>query len=223
MKVAIFGYTGLVGKSATNELIQAPWCQKIIAIGRNPPKTNHQKIDYSPTHFEASHSFWPHDLQCDAVIWCLGSTLKKSGSKKSFYHIDFKLASTVAKKAKASGVQHWVLISSAGAHPQSYFFYNRVKGELENFCLKLNFPKTTILRPGLLIGSREESRPLESFSQKLLQPLASSQTRWFDTVKPVYAHSVARTAVQALKQQKSPIKITHSGEITRITHHSESL
>jgi len=39
--------------------------------------------------------------------------------------------------------------------------YTRMKGELEDSVNALGFDHTIILRPGLIVGGREESRPTE--------------------------------------------------------------
>jgi len=42
-----------------------------------------------------------------------------------------------------------------------------VKGQVEDACQKLDFPRYSIFRPGLLLTEREESRPLEWVLQKI--------------------------------------------------------
>ena len=51
-----------------------------------------------------------------------------------------------------------MLVSSAGADPSSRIFYSRMKGELEDDVVALGFPRTRVLRPGLLDGNRQEHR-----------------------------------------------------------------
>jgi uncharacterized protein YbjT (DUF2867 family) len=55
-----------------------------------------------------------------------------------------------------------VLISSSGANKTSNIPYSRMKGEIEEDVKALGFERTVILRPGLISGTREESRPLEA-------------------------------------------------------------
>jgi uncharacterized protein YbjT (DUF2867 family) len=42
-----------------------------------------------------------------------------------------------------------------------------MKGQLENSVQELGFEYTVILRPGLIVGSREESRPAEAVARKI--------------------------------------------------------
>lgn len=55
-----------------------------------------------------------------------------------------------------------MLISAAGANKDSNIAYTRMKGEIEEDIKKLGFERMVILRPGLIAGTREESRPLEA-------------------------------------------------------------
>lgn len=45
--------------------------------------------------------------------------------------------------------------------------YPKMKGELEESVKELGFDTTVILRPGLIVGSREDSRPLEYVVRKI--------------------------------------------------------
>lgn len=45
--------------------------------------------------------------------------------------------------------------------------YARMKGELEEAVKGLGFEKTVILRPGLIVGDRGESRPAEFVIRKI--------------------------------------------------------
>lgn len=56
----------------------------------------------------------------------------------------------------------YVLISSAGVSTTSMFPYGRMKAELEEAVKALEFSHTVILRPGLLVGERRDSRPAEA-------------------------------------------------------------
>lgn len=64
--------------------------------------------------------------------------------------------------AKEAGTKVYVLISSANANKASNIAYTRMKGEIEEDVKALGFERTVILRPGLISGTREESRPLEA-------------------------------------------------------------
>jgi uncharacterized protein YbjT (DUF2867 family) len=81
--------------------------------------------------------------------------------------IDLDLNLELAKAAKAAGVQTYVLISSGGANASSKMAYPQMKGELEEGVKALGFKHTVILRPGLIVGDREDSRPPEFVIRKI--------------------------------------------------------
>lgn len=68
----------------------------------------------------------------------------------------------MARAAKEAGTKVYVLISSTGATKDSNIAYSRMKGEIEEDVKALGFERTVILRPGLIAGTREESRPMEA-------------------------------------------------------------
>jgi uncharacterized protein YbjT (DUF2867 family) len=90
-----------------------------------------------------------------------------------------------------------------GANAGSRVFYSRVKGEVERDLLQLNYPRTTIARPALLLGERSESRIGERVFSRLgwLMPPA---------YKPIQARDVATALVAAAHAQESPVQILES-------------
>lgn len=61
----------------------------------------------------------------------------------------------------------YVLISSGGANAKSMLAYPKMKGDLEDKVNELGFEHTVILRPGLIVGDRDESRPAEFVVRKI--------------------------------------------------------
>jgi len=99
---------------------------------------------------------------CDNVFICLGTTMKKAGSKEAFWKVDFEYCLAVAKRAREAGATTLSLVSSVGADAASKNFYLQTKGSLENAIAELDFPTVNIYRPSLLLGHRIEKRPLEA-------------------------------------------------------------
>lgn len=69
-----------------------------------------------------------------------------------------------------------MLISSAGVSTKSLFPYTEMKAELEEAVTELGFPRTVLVKPGVLVGTREQSRPPEAFVQVSLEDLVRSVT-----------------------------------------------
>jgi len=70
-------------------------------------------------------------------------------------------------------VKVYVLISSGGASKSSRFAYPKMKGSLEEEVKALDFEHTVILRPGLIVGPREDSRPAEAAFRTVASILGS--------------------------------------------------
>lgn len=66
-----------------------------------------------------------------------------------------------------------ILLSSGASNASSYAPYLRMKGELEDEFKALSFEHTVILRPGLLMGERNELRTAEWATQKLFRGLGA--------------------------------------------------
>lgn len=101
----------------------------------------------------------------------LGTTRAQAGSFDNQRKVDYDLNLALAKAAKDSGVQVYVLISSAGTSKTSLFPYGKMKGELEEAVKSLGFKHTVILRPGLLVGTRQDTRVAEGALRRLANGL----------------------------------------------------
>jgi uncharacterized protein YbjT (DUF2867 family) len=105
----------------------------------------------------------------DSVICTLGTTIRKAGSQAAFRRDDYDYPLAVAQLARQHGAQTYALNSATGANPRSGFFYNRVKGEVEEALRGIGFPSLTIVRPALIGGDRNEVRPAEFVAMRVLR------------------------------------------------------
>ena len=97
----------------------------------------------------------------------------------------------IAAAALAQGAQQFLVVSAIGASTGSPSFYSRIKGRMERAVSGLGYGSVHIVRPSLLLGEREESRPGEEFAQKLsplLSPLLKGALRKY---RPVDVAEVA--------------------------------
>ncbi len=101
----------------------------------------------------------------DAAICCLGTTMASAGSRDAFFAVDHDAVLLFARAAKDAGVEHFLVVTAAGADPASTVYYSRVKGQVEEDLTALAFRRLDILQPGLLLGPRPELRPVEKFLQ----------------------------------------------------------
>lgn len=151
---AVFGTTGLIGNHLIQLLSQNTEYEKVYAFARKQPDTLPNRIEY--ISFDPALIKIPEGV--DDVFVCLGSTMKKAGSKEAFRKVDYEMVVEIAKQAKESSVKHFIVISSLGADPSSSNFYLKTKGEMEEAVKKFDFEYCGILRPSLLLGNRKEFR-----------------------------------------------------------------
>ncbi|ELA08539.1 nucleoside-diphosphate-sugar epimerase-like protein [Moraxella macacae 0408225] len=161
----IIGATGLVGQALLLQL--ASLYQHVIIIARTQPKGLSENMHfYQLKDFNQLENFIQNLNFSDPVdaFSCLGTTKKQAGSEQMFYQIDFGFNYAFAKTCKHKGVKRFFLLSSMGANKDSRFFYSRVKGELEQAVLALDFVQLGIFRPSLLLG-KHDNRRLENLAQ----------------------------------------------------------
>lgn len=98
----------------------------------------------------------------DIFFSSFATTKGAAGGFENQYKIEHGLNVELARTARDAGSKVYVLISSSGANKASSIPYSRMKGDIEEDVKALGFERTVILRPGLIGGQREESRPLEA-------------------------------------------------------------
>lgn len=202
----VIGATGLVGRELLKQLNQIESCEKITAIVRH--EDTELKSLKKVQQFILDDFLLLNDEDANGyshAFSCLGTTLKKAGSKQNFYNVDYEMNAHFADLFETTDT-HYLLISAMGANAQSKIFYNKVKGELENHIHSLNLKYVSILRPSLLLGERQEQRTLEDMTQKLYQKFSHLVPNTFK-YKPVTAEQVAHTMVDAARTQTDKFEI----------------
>lgn len=202
----VIGATGLVGQRLIEQLNLLADCEKITVIVRreNPDFLKFKKVE----QFVLDDFLLLNDQDVSGythAFSCLGTTIKKAGSKEAFYNIDFEINAHFADLFEMTE-PHLLLVSAMGAKASSPIFYNQVKGELEDYIQKLNLYRFSIIRPSLLLGDRNEKRFLEDVTQKLYGKFSHLVPNSFK-YKPVTAQQVAHTMVEAAQTQTQKIEI----------------
>lgn len=202
----VIGATGLVGRELIRQLSQNANCANITAVvrQRNEEFNHLAKVQ----QFEIQDFLMLNEQDVSGythAFSCLGTTMKQAGTKEKFYNTDFVINAHFADLLENMDT-HYVLLSALGADAKSTFFYNRVKGELEYYVQSLNLPCTSIVRPSLLLGQRQEQRKLEDAAQKLYQRFSHLVPDNFK-FKPVTARQVAHTMVDAAQTQTEKFQI----------------
>lgn len=189
----LVGATGLVGREVLRLALADPRVRHLAAPTRRP-LVAHSHLTNPLVDFDALPPDAPW-WKADAVICTLGSTIKKAGSKEVFHRIDHDYPLAVARHARDHGTRSFALTSSTGADPHAKSFYLRTKGELERDLDACGFPSLTLVRPSLIGGRRDESRPAERLAMLFMtafRPLIPRRYRM------VPAENIARALLEAV-------------------------
>ncbi|KAL4795072.1 protein fmp52, mitochondrial [Aspergillus venezuelensis] len=166
--VALIGATGMVGGHILSSLLANPTVTRVDTISRRTPAAAGSAPNAKLTTFVSPDtSKWPSELAAltptpSIFISSLATTRAAAGGFENQYKFEHDFNIEMAKAARDAGSKVYVLISSSGADTKSNFAYTRMKGEIEENVKALGFDRTVILRPGLIAGQREESRPAEA-------------------------------------------------------------
>jgi uncharacterized protein YbjT (DUF2867 family) len=196
----LVGSTGLIGSQLLDLLLIDDRYDKIITISRRSINRTHDKlkeyiVDFD--HLEKSkEAFQVMDVYC-----CLGTTMKKAGSKAAFTKVDFEYPFEVAKMAKEMGAEKYLLVSALGSDNNSNIFYNKVKGEVEEAISELQFKSYHIFRPSLLIGPRIEVRVGEKIGQIIMKAIGFLFIGSLKKYKGIESIKVARAMIVKAKME----------------------
>ncbi|BAP14167.1 MAG: hypothetical protein AOY29_12185 [Alcanivorax borkumensis] len=177
-KALLLGATGLVGRDCLENLLACDDYEKVIVLTRRPLSVEHPKLDVQRVDFDNIEAH-KNSFQVDDVFCCLGTTMKKAGSRQAFRHVDHDLVVLAGSMARRANVQRFLVVSAVSSNARSPFFYSRVKGQMERALIKLDLPLLAILQPSLLRGEREDKRRAEDWGNifnRVIEPL----TRWTD-------------------------------------------
>lgn len=203
---AIFGATGLVGSELWKILEKDDYWDHITCIGRRQPPglEKNNKITSMETDLFAS-GLYEDQLFVDTVFICLGTTMKKAGSKEAFWRIDVELPTLIAEASAKAGVKKIVAISAMGVTKDSLFFYNRAKATMEENLKQAGVEQVSFVRPGLLLGDRQESRLGEDISAKVMTSLDGlMNNRFFAKYRAIPVKTVASTMNQISQKAQMP-------------------
>ena len=194
MKAIIIGATGATGKSLLPLLAAHSEMERIDCFGRRHPDFTHQKLNSRQIDFSHPDD-WREEVQGDVLFACLGTTLKAAGSKEAQWAIDYEANLEFAKAARENGVNTLVLVSASGANSASRLFYQRMKGELEQALIALNFPCLIIFRPPLLIRPNSD-RLGEKVAERIFRVL--NRIGMLKNQRPLAVEKLAQAMLKAV-------------------------
>lgn len=212
MKTALIaGASGLTGSALLELLLNSPEYAKVYSVVRRPTDFRHAKLVEIVADFEQLDYFLHDVKQTDDVFCCLGTTMKKAGSKEAFRKVDYHYPLHLAHWAKSMGAGKFLCISAMGADAGSMIFYNRVKGEMERDIGMVGIPCTTFFRPSLLLGDRKENRPGEKIGiliAKVINPLLIGPLLNY---RGIEVNKVALAMLRTAQDNKTGVRVVLSG------------
>ena len=225
--VLLAGATGLVGNAILQRCLADRNVVELIVPTRRPVAIRHEKIRNIVMDLVVGETGEPtpellnaiskaSEGRIDAYISALGTTIKTAGSREAFISVDRDLVCRFAEIAKQLKAKQLIFVSSVGATRQTSNFYLRVKGETEDLLERMKFHRVDILRPGVLLGSREDIRPGEAIAQKLsviYNPLLHGPLRRY---RAISADSVAAAALTLLKRKEPGIYVHENAEMLEL-------
>jgi len=196
------GATGVVGGYCLDALLADADCARVHAFVRRPLASSDAKLSAHIVDFDRLAEM-PTPPPVDEAYCCLGTTMKQAGSREAFERVDYSYVLAFAELALLSGATQFLLVSAVGADAQSPFYYSRVKGRAEEAVQALGFRCVHIFRPSLLLGPREEERPLEALSKAIAPAFAPLMLGSLAIYRPVHARDVARRMVAVAAENRS--------------------
>jgi len=216
MKTAILlGASGLIGGYCLTRLLEHASYGKIVALGRRTLPVQHKKLETHSVDFDRLDEY-VEKIQGDDLFCCLGTTIKKAGSAEAFRRVDYEYPLKIAELALKQGITHYSLISSVGASARSKTLYSRVKGEVEEALISLNFPSLHIFQPSLLLDDRDEQRIGEEIGKRAAGIMSLVMHGPLKKYRPIEGVAVAQAMVTTAQNPASGYRIFPSDEIQSI-------
>ncbi|MFN8277112.1 MAG: NAD(P)H-binding protein [Chitinophagales bacterium] len=212
MRVVLLGATGLVGGHLLQQLLALPACTAITAVTRRPLQQQHPKLSNLVINFDQMEQH-AAKFSGDVLFSALGTTIAKAGSQEVFQKIDATYQITAAKLARAQGVTTHGLVSALGADASSSIFYNRVKGATEQAIIDMQFPNQLIVRPSIILGERQESRPGEAVGQWVASNLSFLFSGPLKKYRGVPAEIIAAALIAAVQNQYKGLHIVENDQL----------
>lgn len=208
----IIGANGLVGSELTKQILSDEAYSKVTLIARRYIDLEHEKLDIQIVDFKNLHKDW--DLfKCDDMYYCLGTTRSETPKKTDYQKIEYDYCVNIAKISHHNKVRKFLYISSLGASPKSWFYYLKLKGEVEEQLMLIGFEYLHIFRPYVLLGKREGFRYGESVAKFFLKIFNFMMVGFLKNFKGMPAILLAKSMIHYAKQNNKGVFIHSNREI----------
>jgi uncharacterized protein YbjT (DUF2867 family) len=172
--IAIIGSTGFTGSHILATLLASPDITSILAFSRTPLSVTNPKLTLHP---DTNSANWPSQITSlspapSVLFSSLAFPLRYAGTLEAQRAIEYDYHLALARTAKSAGVKVFVVISSAGASPDSKSAFMRMKGEFEVAVEGLGFEHVVFLRPFFITGRREKKRGWDGAVQSCVKVMS---------------------------------------------------
>ena len=189
---AIFGSSGLIGKSILLKLLKSDNYSRVKAFVRSEIEIDHPKLDIIITDFSKLDEI-EYLLNVDECYFCIGTTRRKTPRKTDYIKTEYELPIKIAEICKRNDIDKFIYISSLGANPNAASLYLKNKGKTENDLKNLKFKKLIIVRPSILVGERKENRIGEKLGLLIMNSLSILLMGKLKKYKPIKSTVVANS------------------------------
>jgi hypothetical protein len=200
-KIAVvFGASGLVGRNLVELLSKDERYKEIKVFNRRniiyeSPKVKQINCDLENID-DISKQISGDDLFC-----CLGSTMKKAGSKEAFEFIDYVIPVKLSRIAFENKFTSFIAISSMGTNRITNNFYLNVKGRMEKGIQQFGIHNIAVVRPSIILGKRNEFRISESIGKifmRIIKPFLIGNLKKYRAIE---AKTIAKSMITIANQR----------------------
>ncbi|TVZ14315.1 NAD(P)H-binding protein [Maribacter sp. MAR_2009_72] len=211
----ILGATGLTGSILLQKLERDDRYGTIKLFSRSRIEGLSNKVEQHIGDVLQLEKFKDH-FMADEVYCCIGTTTNKTPDKELYRKIDMGIPVTAAQLSRQNDIKKFLVISAMGADRDSRIFYNRTKGEMEQGVLKQEIRYTSILRPSLIDGDRDEQRTMEKIGIKIFKVLEPLFVGPLKKYKIIQAEEIAQAMINLANASSHAAVIITSNDIKQL-------
>ena len=216
----IAGSTGLVGSHLLKNLSNI--YPRVISLTRK--KVNYSKpnirniiVDFDDLKIESVFK------DVDHLYIALGTTRKKAGSAYNFKKVDYHYCINLARIANDCGVKSISIISSVGSDPNSSFLYPMTKGLIEKDISKISLHHLSIVRPGIILGKRNESRIGEKIGKVIFSLIDKLLFGKLSKYKSISADNISKAMIYQVLNSSPGVNILEYKELINSSNSFDDL
>ena len=207
----VLGATGATGKELVKLLLEDSNFSQVSLFVRSKIDIDHEKLTIHKIDFTRINDY-NSLVNGDILFSVLGTTKQEAGGQKEQFLVDYTYQYEFAKMASENGINHYSLVSSIGADKNSFFFYPKIKGDLEASIKNLEFNKIHIFQPPSLIRQPELIRFEERYIISFLQLI--NKLGFLNSLKPLLVKDLAMKIIrESLLNQIEGITIYKSKDL----------